>query len=178
VGLDERHRSVTVPAGVHLDVSGIARGFATDLAVSDLVHCGVSGALVSVGSDVRVAGEPPRSEGWLIDVDDPRQPGTLGRLRLRAGAVSTCSGRPPAGAREGTGHRPPVDPSTGAPADTGIAAVTVVAGEAWWAQAIAKAAFVAGPEAGIGLMAAHGVTGLVVLESGDIREAPGLDAFC
>ncbi len=180
VELDATHRSVRVPAGVHLDVSGIARGFATDLAVADLIRGGASGALVSVGSDVRVSGEPPRPEGWFVDLDDPLQTGSLGRLRLREGAVSTCSARVAAGVggRDTMVGDRLVDPATGTPAATGIAAVTVVAGEAWWAQAIAKAAFVAGPDAGLALMAEHGVTGFVVLDAGDIREAPGLDAFC
>jgi thiamine biosynthesis lipoprotein len=61
---------------------------------------------------------------------------------------------------------------------TGIAAVTVVAGEAWWAQALARAAFVAGPEAGVQLLGEHGVTGVVVTEEGEVVEAPGLAAFC
>ena len=178
VELDEKHRSVKLPAGVHLDVSGIARGFAIDLAVNDLTQGGVSGTLVSIGADVRVAGEPPRPEGWLVDVADPLKPGSLGLLRLRAGAVSTCAARLAGAGHDGQTADRLVDPTTGHPARTGIAAVTVVAGEAWWAQAIAKAAFVAGPEAGVALMAQHGVTGLVVRDSGDILEAPGLDAFC
>jgi len=178
VELDEQHRSVNLPAGLHLDVSGIARGFAADLAVNDLVRGGATGTLVGIGADVRVAGEPPRPEGWLVDVEDPLQPGSLGQLRLRAGAVSTCSARAPGTGRGGQTADRLVDPATGLPPRTGIAAVTVVAGEAWWAQAIAKAAFVAGPEAGVALMAQHGVTGLVVRDTGEILEAPGLDAFC
>lgn len=180
VELDPKHRSVMVPTGVHLDVSGIARSFATDLVVADLVQGGAGGVLVSVGSDIRVAGEPPRAEGWFVDLDDPLRSGSLGRLRLREGAVSTCSARGPGAISGGdvVGAGRLVDPRTGLRADTGTAAVTVTAGEAWWAQAIAKAAFVAGPVAGVALMAEHGVTGLVVRDDGEIFEAPGLDAFC
>lgn len=178
IELDDRHRSVKLPAGVNLDVGGIARGFAIDLAVADLTQQGVTGVLVSIGQDVRVAGEPPRAEGWLIDVDDPFQAGSLGRLRLRAGAVSTCSARGSRSTGDNGADDHVVDPSTGAAVRTGIASVTVVAGEAWWAQALAKAAFVAGPEAGIALLARQGVTGLVVRDTGDVLEAPGLDAFC
>jgi thiamine biosynthesis lipoprotein len=166
-----------VPAGTRFEIGGIARAFATDLAVSDLTQAGAGGILVSVGADVRVVGEPPRPEGWLIDVEDPRQPGTLGRLRLREGAVSTCAVRA-SGVRDRVAAERLVDPATGVAAATGLASVTVIAGEAWWAQAIAEAAFVAGADAGIALMAEHGVTGLAVLGSGEIREAPGLDAFC
>lgn len=179
VELDPRLRSVKVPAGVRLDVSGIAKGFAADLVVSDLVQGGAGGALVSIGADVRVAGEPPRPEGWFVDVDDPLRPGSLGRLRLREGAVSTCAAEVAApGAGEPVGLDRLRDPRSGAPVATGIAAVTVVAGEAWWGQALARAAFVAGPDAGVALLGEHGVTGVVVTEGGEVIEAPGLAAFC
>ncbi|GMU79286.1 MAG: hypothetical protein AMXMBFR46_20790 [Acidimicrobiia bacterium] len=180
VELDPRHTTVRLLAGVHLDTGGIARGFAADLAVVDLVRSGASGALVSIGTDVRVAGDPPRPDGWYVDLDDPRRPGTLGRLRIAQGAISTYSSRAPSrSARDAAiGVAPLVDPATGAVARTGIVAATVVAGEAWWAQAIAKAACVAGPDAGIRVMAELGVTGFVVLDDGGIREAPGLGAFC
>jgi FAD:protein FMN transferase len=146
-----------VPAGVHLDLGAIGSGFATDLAVADLLHGGATGALVSIGKDVRVAGEPPRSEGWFVDIDDPHQPGSLGRLRLREGAIATASNR--------------------SAVSNGIATVTVVAGEAWWAQVVAKAAAVSGPDEVLGVFAEHRVTGVVVLDDRGVLEAPGLSAF-
>ena len=152
-----RLRSVRVPAGVHLDLGAIGSGFATDLAVADLLHGGASGSLVSIGKDVRVAGEPPRAEGWFVDIDDPHQPGSLGRLRMREGAIATAPGP------TGRGN--------------GIASVTVVAGEAWWAQVVAKSAVSSGPEGALGVLAEHHVTGVVVLDDGTVVEAPGLSAF-
>jgi thiamine biosynthesis lipoprotein len=157
VELDARLRAVRVPAGVHLDLGAIGCGFASDLAVADLLHGGSTGALVSIGKDVRVAGEPPRSEGWFVDIDDPHQPGTLGRLRFREGAIATASGP------TGRGN--------------GVAAVTVVAGEAWWSQVVAKAAVAAGPDGALGMLVEHHVTGVVVLDDGTVLEAPGLAAF-
>ena len=157
VELDARLRSVRVPAGVHLDLGAVGCGFATDLAVADLLHGGATGALVSVGKDVRVAGEPPRSEGWFVDIDDPHQPGSLGRLRLREGAISTAPGP------TGRGN--------------GVASVTVVAGEAWWSQVVAKAAVSSGPDGALGVLLEHHATGVVVLDDGAVLEAPGLAAF-
>lgn len=158
VELDARLQSVRVPAGVHLDLGAIAGGFATDLAVADLLHGGATGALVSIGKDVRVAGEPPRVEGWFVDIDDPHQPGSLGRLRLREGSIATASGPPGAAAN-------------------GVASVTVVAGESWWAQVVAKAAAVAGADGALSVLAEHHVTGVAVLDDGSVLEAPGLGAF-
>jgi thiamine biosynthesis lipoprotein len=112
---------------------------------------------VSIGRDVRVGGEPPRAEGWFVDIDDPHQPGSLGRLRLREGAIATAAG--PSGR------------------GSGVASATVVAGETWWAQVVAKAAVSAGPDGALGVFAEHHVTGVVVLDDGTVFEAPGLAAF-
>jgi len=55
--------------------------------------------------------------------------------------------------------------------------VTVLSSEAWWAEVLAKAAFVAGPRTGRALLASHGVTGLLVLDDCRIEELEGLGAF-
>jgi thiamine biosynthesis lipoprotein len=50
-----------------------------------------------------------------------------------------------------------IDPRTGRPADTEVVAVTVVAGEAWWAEAWAKALFLRGPTSLTALADIHAV---------------------
>ena len=70
-----------------------------------------------------------------------------------------------------------VDPRTGDPAWTGLAAVTVVAGTTWWAEVLAKAAFVAGPDLGAALVGEAGATGLFVHDDGRVTELAGLGAF-
>ena len=49
---------VTVPAGVVVDAGGIGKGLAADLTVAKLL-AEASGALVSVGGDLAMAGIPP-----------------------------------------------------------------------------------------------------------------------
>jgi thiamine biosynthesis lipoprotein len=70
-----------------------------------------------------------------------------------------------------------IDPATGRPSDSGAVAATAVAGEAWWAEALAKAAFVAGPEEGPGVLAEGMATGFVVDGAGRVREAPGFTSL-
>ena len=41
-----------------------------------------------------------------------------------------------------------LDPRTGLPGESGVASVTVIAGDAWRAEVLAKAAFLAGPAVG------------------------------
>jgi hypothetical protein len=53
----------------------------------------------------------------------------------------------------------------------------VLAGEAWQAEVLAKAAFIAGPDAGPALVRDAGATGLFVLDDGDVLEVDGLAAY-
>ncbi len=59
---------VRLPVGASLDAGGIGKGLAADLVATELVGAGASGALVSVGGDVRVAGAPPPG-GWVVEID-------------------------------------------------------------------------------------------------------------
>ena len=70
-----------------------------------------------------------------------------------------------------------LDPFTGAPAMSGLASVTVVAGDAWWAEVMAKAAFVVGATAGKGLLESAGVDGLLVSDDGALVETRGMARY-
>jgi thiamine biosynthesis lipoprotein len=138
--------AITLPAGVTIDPGGIGKGLAADLTAELLIADGAAGALVNLGGDLRVLGRAPSSEGWVVKVDDPIRPGReLLRLAMPDGALATSSRllrrwRTTAGEAH---HL--IDPTTGRPAHTDVVAVTVVAGEAWWAEALTKALFLTGP---------------------------------
>jgi FAD:protein FMN transferase len=171
---------VTLPKGVELDLGGIGKGYAADLVAEELVRSGAVGALVSIGGDLRCIGTPPWDEGWLVEVDDPFEPdATAQRLVLEAGAVATTTRTKRAWTTKhaNTRRHHIIDPRTGLPADTGIAAVTVVSGEAWWAEVYAKAAFLAGPDEALAVLEGAGVTGFVTLDDGTVRHAQSLESF-
>ena len=67
-------------------------------------------------------------------------------------------------------------PATGAPAWTGLAGVTVTANEAWWAEALATALFIAGPEDAPALAAHHGVGAILVRDDGNVLGTGALRA--
>jgi FAD:protein FMN transferase len=70
-----------------------------------------------------------------------------------------------------------LDPRTGLPVDNGLDTVTVVAGSAWVAEVLSKAAFVAGPEDGPTLLASANATGLLVTGPGRVRGAGRIGEF-
>jgi thiamine biosynthesis lipoprotein len=55
--------------------------------------------------------------------------------------------------------------------------VTVIAGEAWYAEILAKAVFVAGIDDGLSLLAASGATGLALDDDGGIHRDAGIEAY-
>jgi thiamine biosynthesis lipoprotein len=65
--LDRQRRSARIPKGVRLDLGSSAKALLADRAVDHVAHEIASGALVSIGGDVAVAGEPP-PEGWAIGI--------------------------------------------------------------------------------------------------------------
>jgi FAD:protein FMN transferase len=168
-------RAVQLPSGVRIDLGGIGKGTAADLVVDDLLAAGAAGACVDLGGDVRVGGRGPEDGAWRIDVDPTLAPDRT--LRLAAGAVATSTRVRRAWVRNGRAQHHLIDPRRGIPAASGLRSVTVVAAEAATAEVLAKAAFVAGPDAGRALLADHDVTGLLVSDDGAVEPLPGLEAF-
>src|SRR5205823_12459012 len=56
IDLDPQACALRLPDGVQLDLGGIAKGHTADLVVDELMDRGASGAVISVGGDVRVTG--------------------------------------------------------------------------------------------------------------------------
>ncbi len=180
VELDPLVRAVRLPRGVALDLGGIGKGAAADEVSAELVEAavpGVRGVLVNLGGDLRARGEAPVPHGWVIDVDDPLATGRTGLLALAEGAVATSTKLRRTWTRGDRALHHLIDPRTGAPAESGLASVTVVAGVAWRAEVLAKAAFVAGADDGRVLIENAGATGLLVTDGGDVIELHGLARF-
>ncbi len=180
--LDPYPRSITVPAGVTIDLGGIGKGAAADLVAAELVALGADGCCVNVGGDLRVAGIPPRPEGWLIDIETGIQIGEgpdthRPMIGLAAGGVATSTTT----RRTWTSDLGPEhhlrDPADGRPLDAGLMTVTVIGAGARQAEVLTKTAFVAGPIDGADLITSTGATGILVTTDGRIIELDGLAPF-
>lgn len=157
VDVDDDAETASLGGGA-FDPGGIGKGLAADLVATELVAAGADAALVSLSGDVRIAGAPG-GDGWTVSVEDPTEPAAdLLRMALRGGGLATSSDRRRRW-RVGTGHAHHlIDPATGAPASPTLAGVTVLAGEAWWAEALTKAVLVGGFDvAALGDLSASGI---------------------
>lgn len=177
-GIEFRDDAVRLPPGVRLDPGGIGKGYAADLVAQWLRAAGADGACVNLGGDVRVWGTPPGTGAWSVAVEDETRPGTdTAWLSLTDGAVATSTRLRRRWQWQGEERHHLIDPATGSPAAGDAVTVTVVAGEAHWAEVLAKAALIAGPEAGAELLETHGVAGLLVTEDGTARSAGPWERF-
>jgi len=159
VRVDHANGTIARPPGVRLDLGGSAKGLAADWAAQKLA----GSFAVDCGGDVRLGG-----------AHDVQVRGTDETLRVTGGAVATSGlDRRVWQRADGSYAHHLLDPSTGAPAWTGLTAATALAPTALEAEALAKAALLSGPERARAVLAAYG--GVLVHDSGRV-ERVGLRA--
>jgi thiamine biosynthesis lipoprotein len=175
--VDASSSTVTLPRDVGFDPGGIGKGFAADLLVQELLAQGAAGACVNVGGDLRVEGVAPQGESWVVAIEHPMGAKPAATIALRGGAVATTSRMRRAWGPESDRRHHLIDPSTGQPAVSGLASATVVAAEAWHAEVVAKAAFLAGLSEGLFVLASTGTDGLLVDDRGTVYPSFRFDGF-
>jgi FAD:protein FMN transferase len=153
VVVDRAGLAITRPPGLRIDLGGIGKGLAADLLAEGIVERGARCACVSLGGDVRAAGLPLDGQPWLVPVEDPFDELVIARaVPLTDGAVVTSTRLLRSWERGGQPQHHLINPATGRPAWTGVAAVVVRDNTAARAETFAKAALIAGPRAGLELL--------------------------
>ena len=140
---------VTLPAGTQLDLGAVAKGYAGDLLAGDLRHDGVTSALLDLGqSSIMAVGAKPDGAPWRIGIQDPAGEGYLGVLELTDQAMGTSGSYQRYFEQGGLRYCHIIDPATAAPAQSGLASVTVVANSCLVCDGLSTALFVMGLEEG------------------------------
>ncbi len=154
VSVDRAASTVIRPPGVLLDLGGIAKGVFADELAAALGAC--DAFAIDCAGDLRLGGCAglPRP----VEVQSPFDGTVIHRHALADGGVATSG----IGARSwlDDAGRPAhhlLDPATGTPAFTGIVQVTALAPTAAEAEALAKAALLAGPAEASGWLRHGGV---------------------
>jgi thiamine biosynthesis lipoprotein len=166
VRLDPRDRTVQLlKPGMQLDLGGIAKGYAADLALAVLKKHGVTRALVAAGGDIAVSGPPPGAKGWdvaIAPLDKQDQPP---HLLLHDAGVSTSGDAEQFVEIDGKRYSHIVDPRTGIGL-VGRMSVTVVAPNGITSDSLTKVVCVLGPERGFRIIeATPGVSARVVRQT-------------
>ena len=158
VRIDAERRTVALPAGVSLDLGGIGKGLAADLVVAGLCERGVTSGEVSLGGDLRVFGPgPDDDDAWHVEVLHPTDEAVLFRFPAVDEALVQSTRLLRRWERAGRTLHHLVDPRTGQPAESGLDCVIATGPEAWLAEVVAKAVFVAGERDGLVLARTLGI---------------------
>jgi thiamine biosynthesis lipoprotein len=147
--IDEKQHTVRFAhTGVELDLGGIAKGFAVELAANVLRSHGLEG-FVDAGGNQYMLGHPPGKASWNVGIKNPDAPNQLlGVLEVSEGSVSTSAQDANfliAGSRK-YGHI--LDPRTLQPSEQALS-VTIVSADGTLADALSKVGFVLGPQEGL-----------------------------
>jgi len=158
--LDEANRTVHFTVeGMRLDLGGIAKGYAIDKALEALQRGGATGGMVDIGGDIRCFGTPPEGrDSWVIGIQDPNSvlegaegSGLLMTLKVANEAVATSGDYQQFVMIGGKRHSHIMNRKTGGSAE-GLSSVTIIAGNATDADALATAVSVMGAEKGLALI--------------------------
>ena len=165
---------------MELDLGAVGKGYAGDLAAEILKDRGITSALLAIGGNIQAIGSWPDGSDWRLGIRNPFGEGQVGVLSVSDRAVVTSGNyeRYFVGDDDQTyGHI--IDPSTGYPADTGLASVTIIAEEGKVGDALSTAMFVKGPQEAEKYWRAHqDFDMLMITEDGEIRLTEGIqDSF-
>ncbi len=181
ITINQDSNTITLPVGTTLDPGGLGKGLAADIVAGELLNIGVSGASVSIGGDVALAGSPDDGDNWVINIGNPLDPDkNIDTVRMRTGAVATSSLSAKTWTVDGVQLHHVIDPQTQAPVQTmhgSTLQASVIASSAVWAEAFATALTVAHPNNGLELIHQNGLATLLVLDDGSLLESDNWDGF-
>jgi thiamine biosynthesis lipoprotein len=183
ISVDDERGTIARPPGLRIDTGGSTKGLAADQVArvfkcTDPFRCTDPGRFavgaqarrlrwfVDCGGDLRLdAGE---GEAFGVRVEHPLTREVADVVEVRGGAIATSGPgrRLWRGADGRVGHHL-LDPSTGAPAWTGLISATALAPTALEAETLAKVALLGGPRGARAALAEHG--GVLVHDDGEVE---------
>jgi thiamine biosynthesis lipoprotein len=178
VSLNLGDNSVTRQQPVGIDLSAIAKGFAVDRIATLLQALGATDYMVEIGGEIRVSGRNRRNAPWQIAIEQPGNERGINRIvGLTAGAVATSGDYRNYFEQDGVRYSHTIDPRTGYPVTHTLASVTVIADSAAFADGMATALSVLGPESGMAMAQEQGLAVYMLVKTAEGFVSRHSDAF-
>ena len=120
--------SITLPAGMEIDLGGIGKEYAVDSTVKLLKQQTDKSFLVNFGGDIACPHPRRNNTPWTIGVDDPEQTGdsSVGKIELFKGGLATSGDARRFLLKEGVRYSHILNPHTGYPVPDVPRSVTVI----------------------------------------------------
>ncbi len=172
--------TVTLPAGMMIDLGAIAKGYIADQIKSYLKERGVEHAILSFGGNVIAIGAKPNGSPWKVgiqDIDGETQTAMLVSKNIDMSAVT--SGIYERGFEmDGVIYHHLLSPFTGWPVQNELASVTIFSDSSMMGDALSTTAFVMGTEAGMELIESlEGVEAVFIDRERNVTYSSGAEAY-
>jgi len=174
VRIDPVASTVDLPKGMRIGLGGIAKGYGVDRAMETLRERGIEHAIVNAGGDLKALGLDG-SVPWEIAIKHPRdRERVIAVLRVSNTALVTSGDYERFFEYEGQRFHHILDPRTGYPS-TGAMSASVIAPNTEFADALATALCVMGPDSGLQLIESLArVEAILVSMDGRVHASTGL----
>jgi len=163
-------------AAVTLDLSSIAKGYGVDRVADTIQKEGFQNYLVEIGGEVFASGYRKDGMLWRIGINRPQTDAAFDEVykvvNLHNKAFATSGDYRNFFVVDGIRYAHIIDPRTGYPISNGVVSVTIIADTCTFADGLATAIMVMGPEKGLDLInRLDAVEGLIIVEQIDGRLA-------
>ena len=157
---------------IALDLGSIAKGFGTDQIAAMLRKQGFDNFLVEIGGEVYASGVRQDGQKWRIGVNTPHKESAYDQVykmvTLKDRALATSGDYRNFFEKDGRRYSHVLDPCTGYPVQNGVISVSVMANDCTFADGLATALMVMGPDDGLALVKClNDVECLIVTQSED-----------
>lgn len=182
--IDEEARTVFLKhERMSLDVGGIAKGYAAQVAIDEARAAGMKSALISVGGNVIAVGQPldGRRQRWGVGIQDPFMPvhgvrNMLDTVFVNDMSVVSSGEYQRFFVVDGVSYHHIIDPQTLMPANH-FSTITILHEDSKWSEIFTTAAFILPYESGRALLESHGVDAIWILPDGSTRMTEGYIAI-
>lgn len=179
--VDVSSSKVWILNGAELDLSGIAKGYAVDLAIARIKSMDETATgFIDAGGDIGIIGPKYGKRPWVIGIRNPRSDradDVIEYVYMYDGAIATSGDYERYFIEDGIRYHHIFNPTTGRPARSGVISATVISKSALEADAFATAAFVIGTSPGITFFPRYGALVMLVMEDLSTYKSPGFEVY-
>ena len=158
---------------MRIDLGGIAKGWIADAIGDALYEAGLKSFIVNLGGNVLAIGARPDGSPWRIGVRSPFEHGAvIGSVGIQNASAVTSGISERGFERDGAWFHHILDPATGRPAESDLAAITVVAARSIDAEGYSTALLAMGLERAEAFAKGHPaiIAAYAVTSDGRLRE--------
>ncbi len=176
--VDINDEGVLLPPGMTIDLGAIAKGYITDQIADFLKAGGVESGYLNFGGNVLTIGHKPDGSEWNIGIQDPlgkRDQNIVGAARVSDQAVVTSGIYERGFDLDGVRYHHILDTSTGWPVQNELAGVSIIAPDAFDADALSTTVFAMGVEKGTAFIESlEGIEAIFVTREDSVTWTSGL----